>query len=148
MKSRIIVLDKARLDSKKVLKGVCFFANVVGIKNSSLLPSELFTRCGSLRVSSESECNILLSTPQLTSLASLRQQCKPVFVQGRRPTTGYFVINAFFLRRSHSTYVDKVQQQRVSSLTPLLPRSTQLRQSITEHHHPIFTFTISNIRIL
>ncbi|KRY09271.1 hypothetical protein T12_3292 [Trichinella patagoniensis] len=26
MKSRIIVLDKARLDSKKVLKGVCFFA--------------------------------------------------------------------------------------------------------------------------
>ncbi|KRX28564.1 hypothetical protein T05_15205 [Trichinella murrelli] len=31
MKSRIIVLDKARLDSKKkvMLKGVCFFASIL-----------------------------------------------------------------------------------------------------------------------
>ncbi|XP_003381418.1 hypothetical protein Tsp_07117 [Trichinella spiralis] len=109
MKSRIIVLDKARLDSKKVFCQVSCLQDVA----------------------------VYVSVQKLTSLASLRQQCKPVFVQGRRPTTGYFVINAFFLRRSHSTYVDKVQQQRVSSLTPLLPRSTQLRQSITEVNHTL-----------
>ncbi|KRX75271.1 hypothetical protein T06_12759 [Trichinella sp. T6] len=195
MKSRIIVLDKARLDSKKVLKGVCFFAkwliynvlccvrevtfskvSIQFLKKKFIyifgfFKIAVFCQVSCLQdvavyVSFQKHVNdevgkvdrveisflivlerlpktengiqfdqvmmMFLKFEQLTSLASLRQQCKPVFVQGRRPTTGYFVINAFFLRRFHSTYVDQIQQQRISSLTPLLPRSTQLRQSITE----------------